>query len=123
MGWVPREILERPVPLRTGTGNTADVATTNSSEALAFYRQGLNYLHGYVWIEAARSFQQALRVDPQLALAYWGLSRTWSGLDDQDAAVTAAKRAQELAKNATPREQRRIALRVAAARRHCGPGE
>ena len=75
MGWVPREILERPVPLRTGTGNTADVATTNSSEALAFYRQGLNYLHGYVWIEAARSFHQAIRLDPQLALAHWGLSR------------------------------------------------
>ena len=112
MGWVPREILERPVPLRTGTGNTADLATTNSGEALAFYRQGLNYLHGYVWIEAARSFQQALRLDPQLALAYWGLSRTWSGLDDHDAAVMAAKRAQELAKNATPREQRRIALRL-----------
>ena len=112
MGWVPREILERPLPLRTGTGNSADVATTNSSEALAFYRQGLNYLHGYVWIEAARSFQQALRLDPQLALAHWGLSRTWSGLDDHEAAVTAARRAQELAKNATPREQRRIALRL-----------
>ena len=60
----------------------------------------------------ARSFQQALRLDPQLALAHWGLSRTWSGLDDHDAAVTAARRAQELAKNATPREQRRIALRL-----------
>lgn len=112
MGWVPREILERPVPLRTGTGNTADPATTNSSDALAMYRQGLNYLHGYVWIEAARSFNQALRLDPQLALAWWGLSRTYSGLDDQEAAVTAAKRALELATTATPREQRRIALRL-----------
>jgi tetratricopeptide (TPR) repeat protein len=112
MGWVPREILERPVPLHTGTGNTADVATTSSSDALAMYRQGLNYLHGYVWIEAARSFNQALRLDPDLALAYWGLSRTYSGLDDQQAAVTAAKRAQELAKKATPREQRRIAVRL-----------
>src|SRR4029453_9458648 len=75
MGWVPAEILERPVTLRAGTGNSLDVATTSSPEALAFYRQGVNYLHGYVWIEAARSFNQALRVDPQMALAHWGLSR------------------------------------------------
>jgi len=112
MGWVPREILERPVPLRSGSGNSLDVATASSSEALAFYRQGLNYLHGYVWIEAARSFNQALRLDPDMALAYWGLSRTYSGLDDPEAALNAAKRAQQLAAGATPREQRRVALRL-----------
>jgi tetratricopeptide (TPR) repeat protein len=112
MSWVPQEILERPVALRSGTGNALDVATTASPEALALYRQGLNYLHGYVWIEAARSFNQALRVDPKLALAYWGLSRAYSGMDDQKAAESAAQRAKELSANATPREQRRIDLRV-----------
>jgi tetratricopeptide (TPR) repeat protein len=112
MGWVPTEILERPLTLRAGTGNSLDVATTSSSEAQQFYRQGLNYLHGYVWIEAARSFNQALRLDPQMALAHWGLSRVYSGLDDQEAAVREAKRAQELAPHATPREQRRVALRL-----------
>ena len=33
MGWVPREILERPVALRPGTGNAQDVVTTSSAEA------------------------------------------------------------------------------------------
>src|SRR5688572_20889358 len=112
MGWVPSEILERPAPLRNGTGNALDVATTSSPEALALYRQGLNYLHGYVWIEAVRSFHQALRLDPQMALAHWGLSRAYSGLDDPEAAVREAKRAQALAERASPREQRRIALRL-----------
>jgi tetratricopeptide (TPR) repeat protein len=112
MGWVPREILERPTALLNGTGNTADAATTSSPDALAFYRQGLNYLHGYVWIEAARSFHQAIRIDRQFALAHWGLSRVYSGLDDHEAAVRAAQRAQALAVNLTPREQRRIALRL-----------
>jgi tetratricopeptide (TPR) repeat protein len=110
MGWVPREILERPLPLRANTGNSADKVTTKSPDALAYYQQGLNYLHGYVWIEAARSFNHAIRLDPTFAMAYWGLSRVYSGLDDQEAAVTAAKRAQELA--TTPREQRRAAIRV-----------
>ena len=32
-----------------------------SPEAQRFYDQGLAYLHNYVWIEAARSFHQALR--------------------------------------------------------------
>lgn len=112
MGWVPREILERPLELRAGSGNSLDTATSSSAEALAFYRQGMNYLHGYVWIEAARSFNQALRVDPAMALAYWGLSRTYSGLDDHDAALRSAQRAQELAARASPREQRRIELRL-----------
>ncbi len=112
MGWVPREILERPLSLRANTGNSADQVTTKSPEALAYYRQGLNYLHGYVWIEAARSFNQAIRLDPEFAMAYWGLSRVYSGLDDQEAAVTAAERARELAAKGSPREQRRAALRV-----------
>jgi Tfp pilus assembly protein PilF len=112
MGWVPKEVLERPVPLRPGIGNAHEQVTTSSPEAQAFYDQGMNYLHGYVWIEAARSFQQALRLDPKLALAWVGLSRVYSGLDDAEGARAALARAQELAAGASPREQRRVALRA-----------
>ena len=62
VGWVPNGILERPLPLRLATGNSTDVVTTTSSEARAYYLQGLNYLHGYAWIEGARSFHQALHL-------------------------------------------------------------
>ena len=112
MGWVPRRILERPLPLRPGVGNHHEAVTTSSPEAQAFYDQGINYLHGYVWIEAGRSFQQALRLDPKLALAWVGLSRVYSGIDDPDQARQAVARAQALAGGVTPREQRRIALRA-----------
>ena len=112
MGWVPREILERPVALRSGTGNAHDAVSTISTEAQALYDQGLNYLHGYVWIEAARSFRQALRVDPKLAMAWVGLSRVYSGLDDSEAARDALHQAEALAGGASPREQRRVALRA-----------
>jgi len=112
MGWVPAEILERTVPLRTGLGNAQERVTTSSAEAQAFYDQGLNYLHGYVWIEAARSFRQALRTDPGLALAHVGLSRVYSGLDDPKAARAALERAQALAGQASERERRRIAVRA-----------
>jgi tetratricopeptide (TPR) repeat protein len=86
--------------------------TTSSPEAQAFYDQGLDYLHGYVWIEAARSFQQALRLDPKLAMAWVGLSRVYSGLDDPKAARVALEQAQALAAGAGARERRRIALRA-----------
>lgn len=113
MGWVPREILERPVPLRPGTGNSTDKVTTASAEAQAFYVQGMNYLHGYVWIEAARSFHQALRHDPGLALARVGLSRVYSGLDDPAQAEKALAQAEALVASASPREKRRVAVRRA----------
>jgi Tfp pilus assembly protein PilF len=111
-GWVPREILARPVPLREGVGNAHEKVTTASTEAQAFYDQGLNYLHGYVWIEAARSFQQALRHDPGLAMAHVGLSRVYSGLDDAEAARQELTKAQGLAGKLSERERRRIALRA-----------
>src|SRR5712691_9735003 len=60
IGWVPQEILEHPVVLRKEIGNAHEKVTTGSSQAQAFYDQGLNYLDSYVWIEAARSFNQAL---------------------------------------------------------------
>jgi Tfp pilus assembly protein PilF len=110
-GWVPRDVLTRPVPLRTGIGNAHDAVTTKQPEAQAYYDQGLDYLHGYVWIEAARSFHEALRRDPELALAQLGLSRVYSGLDDPKAARTAYERAEALGAKASARERRLIALR------------
>jgi len=79
-GPVPLEILQRPVTLRTGIGEFHERVSTPSPEAQSFYDQGLAYLHSYVWIEAARSFRQALRLDPNLAMAYLGLTDAFIGL-------------------------------------------
>jgi Tfp pilus assembly protein PilF len=111
--YVPVELLERTVPLRTGVGNSHEAVTTTSKEAQAFYDQGLNYLESYVWIEASRSFHQALRFDPNLAMAYLGLSRTHSGLDDPKSAILYFEKAKALSSHAGDRERRRIAIREA----------
>lgn len=111
VGWVPNELLVRPVFLRTGLGTYHDPVSTPSKEAQAFYNQGVAYLHGYVWIEAARSFQQALRHGSTLAMAYNGLSLAYSGLEDQTAAKQMAQKADALAKHASAREVARIELR------------
>jgi len=112
VGWVPREVLERPLPLRQGIGKLHEEVTTTSPEAQAYYDQGLAYLNSYVWIEAARSFHQALRLDPSLAMAYVGLSDAYVGLLDVPSAVSAAEKAKSLATNVSDRERGRIALRA-----------
>src|SRR5262245_39255097 len=109
--YVPREILERPLPLRQGIGNSHETVTTESKEAQAFYDQGLNYLESYVWIEAARSFRQALRSDPNLAMAYLGLSYVESGLDNPPGAKQWLDKAKGAVKGASDGERRRVEIR------------
>src|SRR6516164_10347661 len=110
-GPVPREILERPLALRTGIGTLHEKVTTSSQEAQAFYDQGLAYLHSYVWIEAIRSFHQALRLDAHLAMAFLGLTDAYIGLEDIPTARAAFLRAQELAPRVIKREQTWITIR------------
>jgi tetratricopeptide (TPR) repeat protein len=112
VGWVPREILERPVPLREGVGTLHDPVTTSSPQAQAFYDQGLAYLHSFVWIEAARSFNQALRLDPKLAMAYVGLSDAYIGLADTASAHEALDKARSPADSVTEMERRKIEIHV-----------
>ncbi|MBI3652061.1 MAG: hypothetical protein HY231_13655 [Acidobacteria bacterium] len=112
---IPAELFSRPLPLRQGIGKVEDAATTSSKEAQAFYNQGVAYLHSYVWIEAARSFHQALRLDGKFSMAYAGLYRAYAGLNLLTPAREALAKAQALASNSTnasPRERRRIAVHV-----------
>jgi tetratricopeptide (TPR) repeat protein len=110
-GPVPREILERPVPLRPGIGTLHEKVSTASPEAQAFYDQGLAYLHSYVWIEAVRSFHQALRNDPNLAMAFLGLTDAYIGLQDVATARATFQRAQALDKKLSDRERLWLAIR------------
>src|SRR5690348_3923334 len=112
IGWVPREILERPVTLRQGVGVAHQKVTTSSPQAQAFYDQGLAYLNSYVWIEAARSFNQALRLDPSLAMAYLGLSDAYIGLQDVGEAAAAFEKAQSLAEKVSDHERSWIDIRA-----------
>lgn len=112
-GWVPAEVLSRPLPLRKGIGTIHDPVTTSSPQAQSFYDQGLAYLHSYVWIEAARSFHQALRLDPSCAMAYIGLSDADVALQDLGGANRALDKAQALAASVSAAERNRIAIRAA----------
>jgi tetratricopeptide (TPR) repeat protein len=108
---IPLDVLQRPVSLRTGIGLAREALTTTSSEARAFYEQGLAQLHSFSWIDAARSFHTALRHDPKLAMAHLGLSFAFGGLAAAQGASEALERARALASGASVRERLRITLR------------
>jgi tetratricopeptide (TPR) repeat protein len=110
-GPVPMEILQRPVTLRTGIGELHEKVSTHSQEAQSFYDQGLVYLHSYVWIEAARSFTQALRADAKLGMAYLGLTDTFIGLQDVGTARATLERAKALQQGMNERERTWLAIR------------
>jgi tetratricopeptide (TPR) repeat protein len=113
IGYVPKEILQRSVPLRQHLGSLHDPVSTSSADAQSFYNQGIAYLHGYVWIEAARSFHQALKHDPKLAMAYVGLSNSYLNLKDYAEARRMAEEAQKLATQASQKEKLRIEAQMA----------
>lgn len=109
--YVPADLLTRELPLRKGVGNSTETITTKSREAQAYYDQGLNYLESYVWIEAARSFHQALRLDPTCAMANLGLSYVYSGLENPEGAKKYFEQAKAMAAGMSERERFRLEIR------------
>lgn len=81
--------------------------TTGAPGAQAFFDQGLNQLHGFWWFEAERSFREVLSLDPQAALAYWGMAvANWEHAPRSRALFVEALRRQD---QASPRERQWIA--------------
>jgi tetratricopeptide (TPR) repeat protein len=115
-------LVNRPLTLRSGIGSAHDTVSTSSKQAQAFYDQGLAYLHSFVWLEAARSFNQALRDDPQLAMAHLGLTIAYSELNAPAAAGRALAQAKALAASASDHDRRHIAARSLQAEVEAGPG-
>ncbi len=63
-----------PVTLEAGLGDINHPVSTNNPEAQKFFNQGLAYIYAFNHEEAVRSFKQAAQLDPQLAMAYWGVA-------------------------------------------------
>src|SRR5690242_21545403 len=102
---VAPEKLPPPQKL-TGIGN-AHIRITATPEAQAWFNQGLNLLHDFWDYESARAFEQAVRIDPQCAMCYWGLYRAESYYHSTspDYAAVSLARAVSLEKHASKRER------------------
>ncbi len=60
--------------LMPGMGKVHFAATAKKPEAKAFIDQGVAQLHSFLYFEAERSFRQAAKIDPDCAIAYWGMA-------------------------------------------------
>lgn len=66
---------EKPlVWLDNGLGNIDHPVTTRSAEAQKYFNQGLAYLFAFNHAEGINSFKQAAELDPEMAMAYWGIA-------------------------------------------------
>jgi peroxiredoxin/tetratricopeptide (TPR) repeat protein len=60
--------------LMGGTGKVRFPVTTAAPEAQALFDQGVGQLHGFWYFEAERTFRQVAALDPDCAMAYWGMA-------------------------------------------------
>jgi len=100
-------------------GRHSRPVTTSSPEAQTWFDRGLVWTYGFNHEEAVYCFEQALRHDPDCAMAHWGVgyalgpnyNKPWEAFDEADLRSTverahaAVARAGELAPSATQAEQ------------------
>ena len=67
---VPGQIAPRLQNL----GDHKFIVTTSSPRAQLFISQGMMLTYGFNHAEASRSFREAARLDPNCAMAYWGMA-------------------------------------------------
>jgi tetratricopeptide (TPR) repeat protein len=107
-------------------GSHARTITTASPEAQEYFNQGVNWLYSFNHDEAVRAFTKATELDPDCAMAWWGVSYA-QGPNYNDpimnpnrnaAAWSALQKAQARIDNTTPVER---ALIEALAHRYEDP--
>ena len=111
-------------PRLQNLGNHKFPVTTNSARAQLFINQGLMLAYGFNHAEAGRSFREAARLDPNCAMAYWGMALVLGPNinmamppEAEQAAHEAIRKAAALKKTVSEREQAYI---DALAKRYSG---
>lgn len=77
--------------------------TTQAELAQRFFDQGVVQLHGFWYLEAERSFRQVAKIDPDCAMAYWGM--TLANIENEARAHGFAREAWKRKEAASERER------------------
>ncbi|OMP31257.1 hypothetical protein [Mangrovimonas sp. DI 80] len=106
--------FSKPIsPLFENLGDHTYTVSTKNELAQKFFNQGLRLTYGFNHAEAHRSFLEASRLDPNLAMAYWGqayvlgpnINDPAPDDDRKTKANEAIAKAVELSGNSTKKEQ------------------
>ena len=71
---VTASAAEKPVVLYRGLGSWHHPIATKNADAQKFFDQGLTLVYSFNRYEALRSFRRAAELDPEAAMAYWGIA-------------------------------------------------
>jgi tetratricopeptide (TPR) repeat protein len=111
-GSTPAPASEKPATLLSGMGSHHRPVTTRNAEAQKFFDQGLTLIYAFNHEEAIRAFKRAAELDPQMAMAHWGIALALGPNINRDidperlkAAYEAAQKALSLAANASENER------------------
>lgn len=89
--------------LMDGIGKTHFQVTSSHAEVQKWFDQGHTLLHSFWYYEAERAFRWCVKLDPECAMAYWGLARATSG--DQKRARSFVKEAAKRKHHVSERER------------------
>src|SRR5688572_4156083 len=104
------------IPLFDDLGAHHHAVTTSNEMAQKYFDQGLRLVYGFNHDEAERAFREAARLDPGLAMAWWGVAYTLGpnynlpmDAKRNGAALEAVQKAQSLQAGASENERAYIA--------------
>ena len=113
--------------LMSGIGDIHHPVSTKSPAAQQFFDQGLRLIYAFNHDEAARAFRRAAELDPQMAMAYWGIAEAVGPNYNDPAndnrrkqAYEAVQKAVQLSANSPANEKAYI---EAMAQRYPGPAD
>ena len=127
-GCAPQSQEQPLAPLLERIGDLHYAVSTDEPEAQKYFDQGLSLVYGFNHLEGERSFREAARRDPDLAMAWWGVALALApnindplpDADREKNAWEAIGKARSLAGGANEKE---VALIEALAARHSGDAE
>ena len=106
--------FDQPIPLYTSSlGTFTRPISSSNPTAQQFFDQGFQLMYAFAKVDAARSFREAQKYDPECAICYWGEAWAWGSylngpmrVDEAPRAFAAIQQALTLAStHATPNEQ------------------
>src|SRR5258708_33657371 len=102
----------KPVEIYAVLGTLHHPTSTKNPEAQTFFDQGFRMIYGFNHEEAVRSFKRAAELDPEMAMAWWGVAYALGpninmdvDPDREKAAFDAVQKAIALSPNAPANEQ------------------
>ena len=107
------ESFADPIPLYPAAlGKFTRPISSSNQDAQAYFNQGFQMMYAFAKEDAARSFREAQKRDPECAICYWAEAWSWGsylngpmGKDEAPHAYAAIQKALELLEQASPKEK------------------